>query len=180
MKNENENENLDQMFKTHANNWDNEQLPSNHEKRFQKKLKQPKNSKKYYFQIAIAASILLFIGFALFYKTEDKAKEFQFASKETKQTDSIFTVLIANQLNQIKEKKSPENAIIISDALTQMRLLDNDYNKIIQELQKNGESKMIINALISNLQTRISFLQSVLQHIENNEKLISVQNEKTI
>lgn len=60
-----------------------------------------------------------------------------------------------------------------------MKLLDNDYNKIIIELQKNGENKMIINALISNLQTRISFLQNVLQHIETNEKLISIKDEKT-
>jgi hypothetical protein len=40
----------------------------------------------------------------------------------------------------------------------------------MQELEANGESKPI-KALISNLQIRISFLQEVLQHIENNEKL---------
>lgn len=176
----NENDKLDQMFKNLNNQWDTEHLTSKHEQRFLKKLKQPKTQIKYYYQIAIAASILLFIGLSLFYNAEKKPQEYQFTSNETKQTDSIFTVLIANQLNKIEEKKSPENKMIIADALKQMKQLDNDYNKIIQELQKNGENKIIINALISNLQTRISFLQNVLQHIESNEKLTSLHNEKTI
>jgi cellobiose phosphorylase len=58
-----------------------------------------------------------------------------------------------------------------------MKNLDKDYDTIIQELEANGESKPIINALISNLQIRISFLQNVLQHIENNEKLKNIPNE---
>ncbi|MBC5838302.1 anti-sigma factor [Flavobacterium muglaense] len=176
----NENEKLDQMFKNHSNEWDIERLPSNHEKRFQKKLGQTTTRKKLYYSFAIAASIVLILGFALFYQTESKPQDFQFASKETKQTDSIFTVLIAKQLNELEEKKSPKNQIIIRDALKQMKELDNDYNKIIVELQKNGENKIIINALISNLQTRISFLQTVLQHIDANEKLTSLQDEKTL
>ena len=104
----------------------------------------------------------------------------RFASKETKQTDSIFTVLIENELEKIREKKSPENEKIISDALKQMRTLDSDYEKIIKELETNGESKQIIYAMISNLQTRISFLQNVLLHIENNEKFKNISDEKTI
>ena len=48
------------------------------------------------------------------------------------------------------------------------------------ELETNGESKQIINAMISNLQTRISFLQNVLFHIEKNEKLKNISDEKTI
>ena len=61
-----------------------------------------------------------------------------------------------------------------------MRTLDNDYDKIIKELETNGESKQIIYAMISNLQTRISFLQSVLQHIENKEQKINIADEKTM
>jgi hypothetical protein len=38
-------------------------------------------------------------------------------------------------------------------------------------------SKPIIKALISNLQIRISFLQEVLQHIENNEKLKNINEQ---
>jgi ribosomal protein L22 len=110
----------------------------------------------------------------------EKEKDFKFASIETKQTDSIFTVIIERELEKIKEKKSPENEKIITDALLQMKRLDKDYEKIIQELEANGESKPIINALISNLQIRISFLQEVLQHIENNEKLKNISDEQIL
>jgi hypothetical protein len=61
-----------------------------------------------------------------------------------------------------------------------MKSLDSDYEKIKHELEINGESKPIIFAMISNLQTRISFLQSVLQHIEESEKLKKLSDEKTI
>ena len=52
--------------------------------------------------------------------------------------------------------------------------------QIIKEVQKNGENKQIIYAMISNLQTRISFLQTVLQRIEENEKFKNTTDEKTL
>ena len=124
--------------------------------------------------------MLLVLCLNVMHTPEKPTKDFKFASKETKQTDSIFTVIIERELEKIKDKKSPQNEKIISDALKQMKILDKDYGKIIKELELNGESKPIINALISNLQVRISFLQEVLQYIENNEKLKNISDEQTI
>lgn len=175
-----ENKKLDQLFEKFENQWDVESPESNHEQRFVQKLKSKKSNWKRYVSIGIAASIVLILGLSIFNTTPKKTEELQFASKETKQTDSIFTILIEKELEKIKEKKSPENEKIIADALKQMRTLDNDYDKIIKELETNGESKQIIYAMISNLQTRISFLQSVLQHIENKEQKINIADEKTM
>lgn len=171
---------LDKLFDKFENQWDIETLESNHEQRFVQKLKSKKSNWKRFVSIGIAASIVIMLGLSIFNTTPKKTEELRFASKETKQTDSIFTVLIENELEKIREKKSPENEKIISDALKQMRTLDSDYEKIIKELETNGESKQIINAMISNLQTRISFLQNVLFHIEKNEKLKNISDEKTI
>ena len=176
----NENEKLDEMFSHLSDQWDVKNMKEGHEDRFLKKLKTKKSKKKYIFAFSIAATIALVFCINLLHSTQEKTKDFKFASKETKQTDSIFSVIIERELEKIKEKKSPENEKIISDALKQMKSLDKDYAKIIQELEVNGESKPIINALISNLQIRISFLQEVLQHIENNEKIKTITNEKII
>lgn len=176
----NENEKLDNLFQKLEHDWDTEEIEFKHEQRFLDRLNSNKPSKKYFLAIAIAASVVLFIGISLLHRTEVKENEFQFASKETQQTDSIFTVLIEKELEKINEKKSPENKKIITDALKQMKVLDQDYEKIIKELETNGESKQIIYAMISNLQTRISFLQTVLEHIEENEQAIQLPNEKTI
>lgn len=170
---------LNGLFEKFENEWDIQVMDSNHEVRFLDKLKVKKSKKSYFVPLSIAASIVIMLGVSLFYNTSENPKNLKFASKEVKQTDSIFTVLIEHQLDKIHEKKSPENEKIISDALKQMKTFDSDYEKIIKELAVNGESKQIIYAMISNLQTRISFLQSVLMQIEKNEKRKINIDEKT-
>jgi hypothetical protein len=176
----NENEKLDQLFENLENQWDVQDIDTRHLERFSKKLDLKKRKRNFDFIYAIAASVVIMLGVTLFYTNKEKPQNLKFASTETKQTDSIFTVLIENELVKIKAKKSPENEKIISDALKQMKALDSDYEKIKHELEINGESKPIIYAMISNLQTRISFLQDVLQHLEDSEKLKKLDHEKTI
>ena len=175
-----ENDNLDQLFEKFKNQWDVQEMNSDHQLDFLNKLNNKKRPKKnYYAVLGIAASIVLLLGISVFYNNE-KPKEYKFASKETKRTDSIFSILIDNELVKLKEKSSPENEQIIKDALKQMKVFDTDYQKIINELEKNGENKQIIYAMINNLQTRISFLQTVLQRIEENENLKNTTHEKTL
>lgn len=174
------NDNLDQLFEKFENQWDVQEMNSDHQLDFLNKLNNKKRPKKnYYAVLGIAASIVLLLGISVFYNNE-KPKEYKFASKETKRTDSIFSILIDNELVKLEEKSSPENEQIIKDALKQMKVFDTDYQKIINELEKNGENKQIIYAMISNLQTRISFLQTVLQRIEENENLKNTTHEKTL
>lgn len=174
-----ENDNLDELFNKFENQWDIQEMNSDHQVDFLNKLNKKQSRKKYWFVTAVAASIVLMLGISVFYNN-DKPKEFKFASKETQRTDSIFSILIDNELVKLKEKSSPENEQIINDALKQMKVFDADYTKILKELQKNGENKQIIYAMISNLQTRISFLQTVLQRIEENENLKNTSDEETL
>lgn len=175
-----ENDNLDQLFEKFENQWDIKRMNADHQVDFLNKLNKRQPKKKNYKVWAIAASIVVMLGVSLFYNTIEKPKEFKFASTETKRTDSIFNILIDNELIKLKEKSSPENEQIINDALKQMKVFDADYEKILKEVQKNGENKQIIYAMISNLQTRISFLQTVLQRIEENEKFKHTTDEKTL
>jgi hypothetical protein len=175
-----ENDNLDELFKKFENQWDIEEMNTNHQLNFLNKLNKKQPKKKNYSVWAIAASIVIILGISVCYNNYEKPKEFKFASKETKQTDSIFSILIENELVKLQEKSSPENEQIINDALKQMKIFDADYEKIIKEVQKNGENKQIIYAMISNLQTRISFLQTVLQRIEENENLKKSTHEEIL
>ncbi|MBZ4044783.1 anti-sigma factor [Flavobacterium hibisci] len=174
-----ENDDLDKLFKKFENQWDIQEMNSGHQMDFLNKLHKKKPKRNNYSVWAIAASIVILLGVSVFYNNNEKPKEFKFASKETKQTDSIFSVLIEKELVKLQEKSSPENEQIINDALKQMKVFDADYEKIIKELQKNGENKQIIYAMISNLQTRISFLQTVLKRIEENENLKNTTHDET-
>ena len=71
----------------------------------------------------------------------------------------------------MKKEQTPETRKLVHDALHHMQELENDYNKLTRELAEKGESKQIIHAMITNLQTRISFLEEVLTQIENIKKL---------
>ncbi|WDF57509.1 anti-sigma factor [Flavobacterium sp. KACC 22758] len=175
-----ENNELDQLFNKFENQWDIHEMNPDHQIDFLNKLNKTTSRKKNYAGWAIAATIALLLGVSVLYNNNEKPKQFKFASKETKRTDSIFNILIENELVKLKEKNSPENEQIINDALKQMKVFDADYEKILKEVQKNGENKQIIYAMISNLQTRISFLQTVLQRIEENENLKNTTHEKTL
>ncbi|MFB9109826.1 anti-sigma factor [Flavobacterium gyeonganense] len=174
-----ENDDLDKLFKKFENQWDIQEMNSGHQMDFLNKLNKKQPKRNNYSVWAIASSIVILLGVSVFYNNNEKPKEFKFASKETKQTDSIFSILIEKELVKLQEKSSPENEQIINDALKQMKVFDADYEKIIKELQKNGENKQIIYAMISNLQTRISFLQTVLQRIEENENLKNTTHDET-
>lgn len=171
---------LENLFERLNDQWDIHEPDENHYDRFLEKQSKKRAAKRNWISLSIAASIALLVGCLIFFNPQHKNDEFVFASKETRETDSIFTSMIKMELEKVREKKSPLNEKIVADALKQMKILDADYEKIKQELIKNGENKQIIHAMIRNLQTRISFLESVLQHLENTEDLKNATDEKTI
>jgi len=177
---EKKNDNLENLFERLQDTWDIHEPDENHYDRFLEKQFRKRSRRKYWTTLSIAASIVLLLGFFSIYQFDRPTEDFVFASKETRQTDSIFTAMIKMELDKVQQKKSPLNEKIIADALVQMKILDADYEKIKQELLKNGENKQIIHAMIRNLQTRISFLENVLEHLESNEKLQNTTDEKTI
>lgn len=175
---------IDDLFERLQPEMDLESLQLGHENRFLQKLNQKeKTRKKIVWQpLAIAASILFLVGiFYLFQsKTETKPSEWENASAQTKETHDYFTSVIEKELTTLKENQTEETTPIINDALKQMKVFEADYNKILLELQKNGDTKQLLHAMILNFQTRISFLEDILQRIEiiNHQK--SIQNEKSI
>lgn len=174
------NDPIEKMFENFENQWDIQELPNNHQERFLTKQKSRKQAKSTWYQLSIAASILLLVGLFFFLNKNKPTNDFKLASAETQRTDSVFNAMVQHELMQIKEKKSPLNEKIVNDALKQMQQMDADYEKIKQELAENGENKQIIYAMIHNFKTRIEFLENVLEQIDNTEKLNTTGHEKTI
>ena len=178
-----ENDKMDDLFAKFENQWDIQEPDANHYDRFLAKQHGKKSKNNRWQLLSIAASVVLLAGLFTFfnYNNNHQSKnELEFASTQTRETDSIFTAMIKIELEKVKERKSPQNEQIVKDALVQMKALDDDYEKIKAELIKNGESKQIIHAMIRNFKTRISFLENVLTHIEENEKIKNTTDENTI
>jgi hypothetical protein len=178
------NDKMDDLFEKFHGQWDIHEPDDDHYDRFLARQARKKSKANRWYALSIAASILLIVSFFTFFNDNlNKApqnSDLQFASRQTRETDSIFTAMIRLELEKVQQKKSPINEKIVADALIQMQKLDQDYEKIKQELIKNGESKQIIHAMIRNLKIRIAFLEDVLAHIENNEKLNDTTHENTI
>ena len=96
---------------------------------------------------------------------------------EVSQTEFYFVNVIEEQIQQLKNEKSPETAKLVADTLIQLEKLETDYETLEQELVNGGNSKIILNAMITNFQTRIDLLKEVLSNIENIKNIKSHYDE---
>jgi hypothetical protein len=149
-----------------------------HIERFQSKLN-PKNTKYFiskYIKYSMVASVALILGISLslFLKSEvDLAS----VSPELKQTQNYFEGSIYEEIAVIKKMETLENKSIIDDGLSEISEIENDYEKLKEELNRNGYNKSIIHAMIMNYQQRMEVLQGIIENIEINNNLKHHKNE---
>lgn len=180
-----EKDNLDELFKKLDNTWDFEEPFPGHKTRFLNTIgKTPQKPFRYLFPVAMAASILLCIGLFLNFKQSEVAlkeqDEWANVSPQVQETHVYFTSIIDKGFKKLEQYNNPKNKQIIEDAIEQMQKLDEDYEHIKAELIKNGENRQLIFAMLTNLKTRIAFLEEVLLQIDNNNKLNLVAHENNI
>lgn len=158
--------------------WDIEEPILGHEKRFLSKLEQ-RQPKKEKFPLRMVASIALLLGSMTlwFFINQKTTVEL---SPETQKTQDYFSAVIEKELVDLKSKESPENKKIIQDALKQLDKLETDYEKLKIEIANQGENKQIIYALLTNMQTRISFIQTVMEQIDHINQLNQKNHENIL
>ncbi len=172
-------DNIDNLFKRLENDFDIETPSLGHQQRFLEKLEQikkktPKDSKKRSYWkpiLAIAASIIIYFGLFTTFNQEQKLKGLASVSPELSETQSFFSSAIETELISLKAKRSPKTNVLIDDALTQMKLLEADYEKLKTDLSQSGNDKRVVYAMIANFQSRIDVLENVMETIENTEEL---------
>jgi hypothetical protein len=108
---------------------------------------------------------------------EAKLNDLASVSPELSKTQDFFTTAIAEELASIQSERTPETEALINDALSQLDILEKDYEKLKIDLTKSGNDKRVIYAMISNFQTRIDILQNVLTSIEHIKELKTKTNE---
>jgi len=177
-----ENNKLDEMFNLFDSEWDNETPALGHQDRFldrlDKKKQKPKGKKLlYWIAMPAAAVIALLLSLVFTFSPFDNTEKVAKVSPKVKETQMYFASIINTELAKVKQENSPETKVLVQDALARMDQLDKDYDKITHELASKGESKQLIHAMITNLQTRISFLEDVLVKIENIKKIKENYNE---
>lgn len=172
--------NIDDLFTKFNGQWDVEEPALGHQDRFLDRLERSKKKKfSYRLLIPVAAAALILFGLFINHKPEQPATQDALAkvSPKVRETQVYFAAIIEKEMAKVEKENSPETKKLVKDALFHMQELENDYDKLAQELLKKGENKQIIHAMITNLQTRISFLEEVMTRIENTKKLKEQYNE---
>ena len=160
-----------------------------HEDRFREKLKQrPQKTKARHNGLitmwlpvmAVAASfvlaVLLFQG--IFASPFTQEQELANVSPEMKQTQDFYSSVIRTELAALQELKTPETAAVINDALTQMSILEKDYENLKKDLGKSGQDQRVIYAMITNFQKRIDLLKMVLEKVNNINNTLKQTNHE--
>lgn len=173
------------LFERLEGTFDTENPQKGHQDRFLEKLNRSKGtvsitSKKtnWWKPLSIAASIALIcvLGLQMF-KSEPSIKEQVVEiSPEVSKSEFYFASLIEEQVQELKNLKTPETEQLVDDTLKQLNRLEVDYNELEQALVNGGDNKLILNAMINNFQTRIDLLKEVLTTIESIKNL-NYQND---
>ncbi len=153
--------------------------PQGHFERFNARLNesQKQNSPKKrgllsYF--AIAASLLILLGFGLNNAWKQTNSGLAAVSPEMNETQSYFSSLIRHELAKIEGKKTKENEKVIGDALKHIEILEKEYKSLEEELIISGNNPKIIYAMVNNFQKRIDILQLLINQME----LLKIQQKQ--
>ncbi|TXN36189.1 hypothetical protein FVB32_16700 [Flagellimonas hymeniacidonis] len=179
-------DNLDQLFERLEGNFDFEEPRNGHQERFLKKLNRDngvvqlqRKKTSWWKPLSIAASIaiLCMLGIQVFTAQPSIKEQVVEIAPEVSKTEFYFASLIEEQVQLLKDEKSPETAKLVDDTLLQLDKLESNYQTLEQELVNGGNSKIILNAMITNFQTRIDLLKEVLTNIENIKNLKAYNDE---
>lgn len=187
MKPENE---MDDLFKSLENQWDEKEPEFGHQQRFLSKLESngtPRNKNSNipvwkYVSIAASLALLITIGVQFIQNQQSltPAIEQRVETKPTKvqRTEFYFTALINQEIEKINTISSPKTQKLVDDLKKQLTRLEDDYKVLETDLNTKGDVKQILNAMMINFQTRINLAQDVLNKIKEIEQLKNTKDEE--
>lgn len=141
------------------------ELPSGHRKEFQNKL-QSRQKKFVFGPVSRAAAIaLVILGTTIgLYNTHNQVNT---DKTTTSQINSIEKEYLKNIESEWQKFISVTNdSTLIRRFDSKLKDLDEDYNKLTEQLKSNPENTIIIESLIDNLQTRLEILEDIQTHIQ--------------
>lgn len=181
-------DNIEELFR--ELDFDLAEPKAGHQQRFQEKLKKDLKQKKgpsgaiplWLPWLAVAACFL--VAAILFGNIYDPALsnqgELASVSPEMAQTQEFYASVITKELYRLEQEKTPETEAMVQDALKQIEVLENDYNKLKSDLVKSGQDHRVIYAMISNFQKRIDLLNKVLEKVNNINTLKNSPHENNL
>ena len=152
-----------------------------HLERFERKLNAPKQKQKTSWKwLSVAASVVLVLGFWLGSNHQKRQLDLVDVSPKMQEVQNYFVSTITEETKTLEKYRSLETENIIENALNELEELEDNYKIFVEELNKNGEHKRIISAMIKNYQRRLEILDNTLKQIDQIKNPNNIQNETYI
>ena len=160
------------------NEFDFQEPHSGHLERFERKLNKPKTINKTSWKwLSVAASVVLVIGFWLGSSHQKKQIQLADISPKMEEVQTYFVSTINDELKTLEKNRSLDTESIIENALEELEELEEEYTAFIKELNKNGQQRKVISAMIKNYQQRLDILENTLKQIEQIKNPNILNNE---
>ena len=177
---------LEQLFEEMEGHFDTENPSEGHRDRFAESLDTAhgktfgRKKSSWWKPLSIAASIALLctLGLGIYASNDSIDERVAHISPEVSRTEFYFAGLIDEQVKQIESQSSPQTRQLIDDTMVQLEKLKEDHKNLERDLINGGNSKLILNAMITNFRTRIDLLQEVLDQIETINNLHQYDDTK--
>ncbi len=164
------------------------ELQANHRDRFENRLQQlhQKKKKPNFFFLKIAASIVLVMSIGYYILDTNPVEDGELiesantmnlrsVSPEMKQIEDYYVSAINYEIASLEI--TSENQEILDDYLEKIGKLAEDYERLNDELSKNGIKEKTINALITNLQLRLQLLLQLKDTLNEMKTSKNTENE---
>lgn len=124
--------------------------------------------------LGIAASLVLISAITLLYTHQQKSKQIDVAdiSVPLGEKEARFASLIDEKKDRLKAY-ADENPDLYHKFSTDLGQLDRDYVDLKRELQRSPNQKMVIEAMVQNLQIQLQIINqqlSVIDQVNTNRK----------
>jgi hypothetical protein len=178
-------DNIETLFDRLQGEFDVFETPDGHQKRFMDRLQKKEQSStsvvtwKKVISIAAVFAVIVSLGSFIF-NSDVKAADLASVSPEMEQTQSFFTTAINNEIQTLRSFTNPETEALINDALKQINILEEKYQKLMVDLVDSGYDQRVIYAMINNFQKRIDLLENVINTVKEIKNLNNQNNENTI
>jgi hypothetical protein len=169
---------FEDFFEKNKDSFDDQKLPFGHEQRFLKKL--DKNKKqiglKWWYGVAAGFIFLAMLSFfakdfvftSRFVASNSKIVSLSDISKNYREVEEFYQAGVNQRIDEFKRLQcnvDKEQQTQIDNELAQFDL---NYVNLEQELEKNMNDERIIEAMIVNYETKIRFLELVIDQIKQN------------
>jgi hypothetical protein len=86
-------------------------------------------------------------------------------SSELADTEAFYAAQISEKIEMIEFSAGTIDPLVLS----QLEVLDDDYNSLKNDLQDNADSEEVINAMIQYYRLKLAMLETILDEIQKND-----------